>query len=206
METFWTIASIVSLVGTALLFVAVVALAREIGQLLLRFGPPLAKPTDQGPELGTNLFLSDSDFMAPVRATMRSDRPAMLLLTTSHCEQCLSLLRNIDAFARDYRDLDIVILHDGDTSVIRVPQKNMSVISSDHQYAKEQLHIHAFPFALFVSSVGVLLARGIVSTIPQLESLIRIEYVQHSASSSRSASTAAGGDGSSQAPALQHRG
>src|SRR5439155_15379978 len=106
METFWTV-GIVGLLGVnALFLVLLLALTRQIGVILVRLGPSVARETADGLAVGRRL---DSVVLHDVRGGEHSIAPVkfgstLLLFMAPGCQACRELVNGVRSFATQYAD------------------------------------------------------------------------------------------------------
>jgi hypothetical protein len=137
----------VALIGLAGLGIAVLALARELGELRLAVRPQAALSLDdEGPELGSRPALVER---FPRRA------PILLAVFTSPgCALCQALEPSLRLVASD-------------------PEVELQTFDEElDAEAWESLVIPGSPYALVLSPDGEVLAKGTFNTLFQLESLI----------------------------------
>ena len=148
--TGWLAAGLaIALLGVAGLAVAVLALAREVGELRLRLGPQSAlEIPGEGPEVG-----SRSDLL-PAFDTGQSSRLALAVFTSDGCPVCRTLEPAVDYFARD----PLVALRTFD----------------EHRDAAawRALDVPGSPYAVALGLDGTVLAKGTFNSLGQLESVL----------------------------------
>jgi methylamine utilization protein MauE len=139
----------VALAGVAALTVAVLALAREVGELRLALGPQAALDiAGEGPEIGGRTELI-AGFQPGAEA-----RLALAVFLSESCPVCASLGPAVALLERD-------------------PQ--VAVRSFDEEAdaeAWEALAVPGAPYAVALSLDGEVLAKGTFNTLPQLESVL----------------------------------
>jgi hypothetical protein len=148
-EGWVAIAIAAAFVCIALLVVAVLALAREVGMLRLRLGAESALDVgDEGPALGTHVDLRDR-FSDDPRAPL-----ALAVFSSDGCRLCQSLKPVVAAFARDPLVAVEVFDEVRDADVWR------------------SLRIPGSPFAVAFDRHGAVRAKGTFNTYGQLESIL----------------------------------
>jgi hypothetical protein len=138
---------VVALVAVAGLAVAVLALARELGELRLAVAPQSALSLeDEGPPLGSRLDLIDRfERAAPL---------AVAVFTSPGCSLCQALEPSLRLVESD-PEIELEIFdEEGDVDVWRA------------------LAIPGSPYALVISADGDVLAKGTFNSLFQLESLL----------------------------------
>jgi hypothetical protein len=138
----------VALVGLAALAVALLALAREVGELRLAVAPQAALSLDhEGPELGGRVGLVERfDRRAPL---------AVAVFTSPGCSLCAALEPSLRLLARD-------------------PELELRLFD-EHEDAEawESLAVPGSPYAVVLAAVdGEVLAKGTFNSLYQLESLL----------------------------------
>ena len=138
----------VALLGVAALTVAVLALAREVGELRLALGPQAAlEIAGEGPELGGRSDLVE-------RFELGGESLALAVFVSDGCPICSSLQPTVDLIARDARVALTVFDEHRDAEVWRA------------------LDIPGAPYAVAFGRDGTVLAKGTFNTLPQLESVL----------------------------------
>ena len=138
----------VALLGVAALTVAVLALAREVGELRLALGPQAAlEIVGEGPELGGRSDLIE-------RFELGGGSLALAVFVSDGCPICSSLRPTVDLIARDARVALAVFDEHRDAEVWRA------------------LDIPGAPYAVAFGRDGTVLAKGTFNTLPQLESVL----------------------------------
>jgi Methylamine utilisation protein MauE len=133
----------------AVLGVAVLALAREVGLLRLRLAPEAALEVDEeGPPLGARVAL-------PERFSAAGDaRLALAIFSSDGCRLCHTLKPVIAAFARD-------------------PLVAVAIFDEVRDAAVwQELAIPGSPFAVALDRDGAVRAKGTFNTYGQLESIL----------------------------------
>jgi Methylamine utilisation protein MauE len=139
----------VALAGVAALAVAVLALAREVGELRLRLGPQGAlEVPGEGPEVGSRSELVASFDPAP------DARLALAVFTSDGCPMCRTLEPAVDYFARD----PLVALR-------RFDERRDAT-------AWRALDVPGSPYAVALGLDGTVLAKGTFNSLGQLESVL----------------------------------
>ena len=137
----------VALVGLAVLAVALLALARELGELRLAVAPQAALSLDhEGPELGGRVGLIERfEQRAPL---------AVAVFTSAGCSLCAALEPSLRLLARD-------------------PEVELQLFD-EHADAEawESLAVPGSPYAVVLAPDGEVLAKGTFNSLYQLESLL----------------------------------
>jgi hypothetical protein len=138
-----------ALVGVAALTIAVLALAREVGELRLRLGPQGAlEIPGEGPEVGSRSELLATFDAAP------SARLALAVFTSEGCPMCRSLEPAVEYFGRD-------------------PAVALRTFDERHDAAAwRALDVPGSPYAVALGLDGTVLAKGTFNSLGQLESVL----------------------------------
>jgi hypothetical protein len=146
-ETWLGVGLAVALVGVAGLAVALLALAREVGELRLAVAPQAALSIDhEGPELGGRVGLIERfERRAPL---------AVAVFTSPGCSLCAALEPSLRLLARD-------------------PAVELAIFDEhDDAEAWESLAVPGSPYAVVLAPDGEVLAKGTFNSLYQLESLL----------------------------------
>ncbi len=148
-DTWLTLGLALALTAVAVLGVAVLALAREVGLLRLALGPQAAlEVPEEGPPLGSDSGLS-------THLDPRPGAPLGLAVFTSEgCRLCRLLEPQVAALARDPH-VDVVVLDE--------------VRDADHW---ARLAVPGSPYAVAIDRSGRVLAKGTFNSLGQLESVL----------------------------------
>jgi hypothetical protein len=146
----WLVLGLIAAFGAiAVLAVAVLALAREVGLLRLRLGPESAlEVAEEGPPLGTRVRLQER-FGGRERADL-----ALAIFSSDGCRLCRSLEPVIAAFARNPLVAVEVFDELRDADVWR------------------ELRVPGSPFAVAIDRHGAVRAKGTFNSYGQLESIL----------------------------------
>lgn len=179
MQTFWTLGIVISLMSTALLMLAVLGLARELGILLVRVGPTRALPTHEGIDIGARVgpfVVYDLDgkerTISPSKSMMN-----LLLFTSPTCPICEGLLSPVRSFAASYAGLlNVTILSNAEPNDIdRQWSERLGaagIVLASAPQIHQQMGVLGTPFAMLLDADNVVTARGAVNSMEHLESLI----------------------------------
>jgi methylamine utilization protein MauE len=137
----------VALLGVAALTVALLALAREVGELRLAVAPQAALSLDhEGPEVGGRVALIERfERRAPLKVAV---------FTSSGCSLCAALEPSLRLLAND-------------------PEVELATFD-EHEDADawESLAVPGSPYAVVLDADGVVLSKGTFNSLYQLESLV----------------------------------
>jgi hypothetical protein len=137
----------VALVAVGALTVALLALARELGELRLAVAPQAALSLDhEGPELGGRVALIERfERRAPL---------ALAVFTSPGCSLCAALTPSLDLVAND-------------------PEVELRLFDEEADAdAWEALAVPGSPYGVVLASDGEVLAKGTFNSLFQLESLL----------------------------------
>jgi hypothetical protein len=144
----WLVAGLaVALVAAGVLGVALLALAREVGELRIAIGPQAALSLDhEGPELGSRLSLIERfERHAPL---------ALAVFTSPGCALCQALEPSLRLVASD-------------------PEVELELFDEEADAeAWRELDIPGSPYAVVLSTDGDVLAKGTFNSLFQLESVL----------------------------------
>ncbi|MBM4525725.1 redoxin domain-containing protein [Rhodococcus hoagii] len=179
MNTFLLIAVVVLAVSVAVLFLMVLALAREIGRVQVRLGPLGARMMDTGPKVEqvAPSFRGLTDHLGrTVGVGGHRDKTQLLLFTAPTCSTCKSLLPGLRAMAKAERDLEIVIVSDG------TPEEHAqflagSGIGSELSYVDGRdvgiaYQVGTTPYGVILDEHGKIRSKGLCNHMAQVESLL----------------------------------
>ena len=150
--------------------VLLIATLRSLGLLLMRFPAAGALVlSDQGPSIGETIEL------AQISATDAPGRYVVVFLSPG-CALCRKVAPSLNALSREATP---VILIKGDEEQAR---PLMQLLGDAAQFAQlnsdafTQLGIDVTPFALVIDRTRRVLAKGLVNSIEQLESLLVVTH------------------------------
>lgn len=145
-QTWLELGFAVTLVGIAVLTVAVLALAREVGELRLAVGPQAALSLEgEGPELGTVVSLPRLDASA---------RLNLAVFTSANCPLCKLVRPALRLVAAD-------------------PDVHVEEFDEHEDAAAwDALEVPGSPYGVVLEPGGRVVAKGTFNTLPQLESLL----------------------------------
>jgi hypothetical protein len=146
-QTWLAVGLVAALAAIALLGVATVALARELGELRLAVGPQAALSlAGEGPELGSRTTLIER---------FASGRPlSVAVFSSPGCRLCQTLEPSLRLLARDPH-LELEVFDEQEDAV-----------------AWRTLRVPGSPYGVVLDPKGTVLAKGSFNTLPQLEGLL----------------------------------
>lgn len=167
------ILSIIVIVLTIMVF----AMTRQIGILFERISPIGAMINDSGPEVGAASPSFDLTSLngGDVKIGYKGDKSTLVFFLSPTCPICNKLLPAIKSIhSSESSWLNIVLASDGDAP------KHMDFIQkhaiTNFPYVLSQplgttYRVSRLPFAVLLNNEGVVLAKGLVNTREQLDSL-----------------------------------
>jgi hypothetical protein len=153
MTGWWAVAFVAQWLLVVVLSVVVVALARQVGTLHLRLGPRGALEVDaEGPALGEAPPPRPAGLDGGGRAVLGGPgAPRLVLFVSPTCPICEEVKPSVPAAASS-AGLSAQLVHDPD--------------------AERWWNVPGTPFAVVLDRTGVVLAKGTVNNLEQLEGLV----------------------------------
>jgi len=180
LDTFWT----VGIIGLALLnlafLIVVLFLAKEIGGVLTRMGPSMARPAPDGVRVGEAL----ADFNVTTHAGEQLDigglspRQTLIIFMSPRCHVCHDLAPATRTLARSYKtEVRVIVaeVHSSDKENYADVFRNSEVILIKDDLLRQQLGVSGTPYALLLDPNNVVVAKGVVNNLQQLESMFSLE-------------------------------
>ncbi|HWT91517.1 MAG TPA: hypothetical protein VN238_00835 [Solirubrobacteraceae bacterium] len=177
MSTPWIVAIVLQMVVTATLAVITLSLVRQFGILALRLNPSAGMDTPDGPGPGTELPAHEVPLLTGGAFQFGGARehPLLTVFLSPDCSICTTVAHHVSRVARDYRDLDLLLVV---TATPRVAREYVR----DHDFEglpvalkqsfPSSLGISTTPFALAVTADGTVSGRGVPNAMEHLEELI----------------------------------
>ena len=162
----------------ALLVFAGIALARQVGILFERVAPIGALTAASGPSVGSaapRLFLEALDGTAiTIGGPLPAGTGRLVLFVSSRCPICRKLIPIAVRFGRSER-LDVVFAGDGEDDEQRALVARYGI--ADHPFVNSRelgmtYGVDKLPHALLLDDRGLIVAKGLVNSREQLESLV----------------------------------
>lgn len=168
----------ISWVIIALLVVALLALARQVGVLHMRVAPAGALTTAGGPSVGSASQAVASHTLDGATISVGGAAPGtplrLLMFVSASCPLCKNLIPMAKSFARDER---VALTFVGDDSVDA--QRAMIARHGLEAYpfvngpeVGQAFAVGKLPFAVLLDDKGVVLSKGLVNSREHLESLV----------------------------------
>ena len=165
--TFFLISTLIMLsVVVAVEGVAVLALMRQVGTVLMHVAPPRPGSFAGGPALGEFAPASAS-------AALRPNAPGVFIFLGANCPGCAPIERVLETFARHYNELSVVPIVVGEFEKQRVEHASQLAVPARHdlQELVDVWSVPGTPFAVGVDADGRLVQAGVINSLDQLESL-----------------------------------
>ncbi len=175
MDGWWSVSYIVLWVLVVLLIVIVIGLARQIGTLHLRLGPRGALEMDaEGPELGDLLPPQETEAVDGTSHTIGGPgQPQLLLFVSPGCGVCEQVLPSVSVVAR-IGDLAPFVLTDVDAEETRLVygSKRLDAPLMPASSFLMDLSIPGTPYVVITDARGIVVAKGTVNNLEQMEGLV----------------------------------
>jgi methylamine dehydrogenase accessory protein MauD len=162
--------------------IALLALARQLGVLLVRLGPNTALPiSSQGLDIGETLetYAGVNVLGNPYEISTATRKQKLLLFVRPRCPVCRTIKENLHTLARSYRsDTEVFVISGNPTAedldwAAELAKAEISYIC-DEALGLE-LGVTSAPYALVLDEENVLRAKGLVNDLEQVESLFVVE-------------------------------
>lgn len=148
MSGVWVASYVVLWVAVIVLGLLVLALLRQVGVLHARLQPMGVHFAGEGPPL---------DEPAPAPGPLGYDAPLTLVaFTSATCEVCAELRPSMATLERQYRDVRLVEVESGPTTLSTFRAFNVSNT----------------PYFVAVNGAGIVKGRGVANSLEQLEELV----------------------------------
>ena len=160
-----------------MLTIMVFAMTRQIGILFERISPVGAMINDSGPEIGSASPSFDLTSLngGDVKIGYKGDKGTLVFFLSPTCPICNKLLPAIKSIqSSEARSLNVILASDGDATKHREFIQKHDI--TDFPYVLSQplgttYRVSRLPFAVLLNKDGVVLAKGLVNTREQLDSL-----------------------------------
>ena len=175
-EAMWASQGVLWLV-VAVLVLAVLALARQVGVLYERIAPMGALITDSGPKIGEmSPSFSLTDLMnAPLAIGGKSELSTLVFFLSPTCPICkklLPILRHIQAAERSW--LRVVLASDGDMPEHMAFYQKARLLDFQYVLSAElgmAYRVSRLPYGVLIDELGRVRSKGLVNSREQIESL-----------------------------------
>ena len=172
------ISTVLSWIVIAVLGVALLALARQVGVLHMRVAPAGALTTAAGPAVGTTATAIPVTTIDGVKTTVGGHKHGtplrLLMFVSASCPLCKGLIPMAKSFARDER-VELIFIGDDDAAVQREMIAQQGLAS--YQFingpdAGQAYEVAKLPYAVLMDEHGTILSKGLVNSREHLESLV----------------------------------
>jgi thiol-disulfide isomerase/thioredoxin len=161
-EAIWQLIVVLLVVTVVAMAVVLVAVARQVGSLLLQVAPQRPGSIEGGPAIG-----------AAVEVPGLSSVPAVVTFVSPGCAPCEALTPAIPAVARHYPELTLLAAIVGGDGVER--DRLAADLSpygrKDLERLQAEWGVPGTPFAVGIDSDGLARLSGVVNNLDQLEAL-----------------------------------
>lgn len=165
-------------VAVIALAVVVLALARQVGVLHERIAPVGALALGRGPQTGESAPRLTVHTLAGGTVEVGGPLPEgplrLLFFVSPACPICKALLPTVKAFAQS-EHLDLLLIGDGDPDEQAQMAQRHGIEPQRFANAPEvgrAFQVAKLPYAVLVSTAGVIAAQGLVNSREHLESLV----------------------------------
>lgn len=177
----WVVSYAVLWIVVAILVVTNIAMFRQLGLLHLRFGPRGAFGSDQGPALSDSAPAFEAkDLAGQVHALGDGSPETTLVFVAPQCEVCEDLIPAIRALNRTLPRpgrLLVISSSDGDSTRSFARRVDPVPVIADARISSSY-GVTSTPFAVHVAGGGIVVQKGVVNTLEQLEGIADAGAVQ----------------------------
>ncbi len=171
--TFFLVTTVVFLaVVVAIEGVALLALMRQVGTVLMHVSPPRPGTGFGGPVIGGSV--SESVF-----SSVAFEAPAVFIFVGSNCPACAPIERVLRTFRDNYNELELFVVVTGEFEERRIEHAAELEVAAHHDLEglAELWKIPGTPYAVGVSAEYRIAHAGVVNTLDQLEALAETTLV-----------------------------
>ncbi|WP_172562177.1 redoxin domain-containing protein [Vibrio sp. Vf1514] len=161
----------------ALLFIAFIALSRQVGILFERISPVGAMINNNGPQLGetpkpmTLMSLNQGE----ITLGGAQEKSTLVLFVSPSCPICKVLLPLINSLQKaETRWLNVVLASDGDEAAQRALIAQHKLDAIPYVLSQElgvAYRVAKLPFSVLMDEQGQIVSKGLINSREQLESL-----------------------------------
>lgn len=171
------VANALAWVAIAILVVAVLALARQVGVLHERVAPMGALTMDHGPDIGTSAPVFDLTALggASLAIGRATGRPQLLFFLSPTCPVCKKLVPVLRSLPSGEAGLDIVLASDGEQAEHLAFYRREKLAPFAYVLSSQlgmTFRISKLPYAVLIGPDGRIAAKGLVNNREQIESLL----------------------------------
>lgn len=175
--TWWEALTLFCVIGVVLLAILLAAAYRQLGNILLAMPRPRMGDVGEGPEMGSDL----TDLGIAIVM------PTLIIFLSRTCSVCPPIAAAVPVLRRAYPEIQVMpaIIGESGKAKDQYSQK-LSPARVDLDWLYESWAIPGTPFVVGVDRNGVVRARGVANTLPQLEEMAEAlgHQDRHPASSS----------------------
>jgi methylamine dehydrogenase accessory protein MauD len=171
------VANALAWVAIAILVVAVLALARQVGVLHERVAPMGALTMDHGPEVGSAAPVFDLPALGGAQLSIgrATGRPVLLFFLSPTCPVCKKLVPVLRSLRAGEAGLDVILASDGEQAEHLAFYKREKLAPFPYVLSAAlgmTFRISKLPYAVLIGPDGKIAAKGLVNTREQIESLL----------------------------------
>jgi methylamine dehydrogenase accessory protein MauD len=171
------VANALAWVAIAILVVAVLALARQVGVLHERVAPMGALTMDHGPEVGSAAPVFDLVALdgAPLAVGRGTGRPLLLFFLSPTCPVCKKLVPVLRSLPSGEAGIDILLASDGEQAEHLAFYRKEKLAPFPYVLSTDlgtTFRISKLPYAVLIGPDGRIAAKGLVNNREQIESLL----------------------------------
>lgn len=184
MELFWTVGIGVLALTNALFLVLLLSFARELGVILVRLGPAVPRVGPEGPAVGS--AIGDVDYPGLEGEVFhvgpnKSGRKLVVFVAPA-CPSCVDLAPALRTVAIHYRDRvtvsAITAVQPTTRDAAFVRELGPLVRYGFEPTLLNRLNIPGTPYALLLDADNVVLSKGVVNNLEQVESLFSVQVAK----------------------------
>jgi methylamine dehydrogenase accessory protein MauD len=174
------VANALAWVAIAILVVAVLALARQVGVLHERVAPMGALTMDRGPEVGAAAPVFDLAVLGggSVAVGRPTGRPQMLFFLSPTCPVCKKLVPVLRSLPSGEAGIDVILASDGEQAEHLAFYRREKLAPFPYVLSPAlglTFRISKLPYAVLIGPDGKIAAKGLVNNREQIESLLLAE-------------------------------
>lgn len=186
MEGLWLTSYIVLWIFVILEGLVILALARQIGSVLLRLGPVGARMMNAGLKIGETAPPVDAfDIVQGHRLTLGHlrDKSTLMVFVSATCPSCAELIPGLKTLNRSEKGMEIILVGSEEDAqanhnfIQKHLLTNIPFIASDDLAKRYQ--IGTTPYAVLVDTEGKISTKGLVNNMIHLESLLNAHETGH---------------------------
>jgi len=156
-----------------ILFIRVIKLENQINEI---FTPPEEIGLEIGKKVPDFKLLDINEKEVSLKDL--NDKKLLLIFTTVGCSPCIELYDDIKEFENKHKDINIAIIVNGPLEYIKkiLEDYNFSslVLNDKERLTLKSYKVNSFPFANLIDENNILINKGTVNNIDDLEELLNI--------------------------------